>query len=351
MASSIDNSAWLKWMSTLMGGVSRQTYAATLPPDHFYCLLDELPLHLIPQRSLRALQLQENRDQRLYLNPECILCGSGQVPDELASRTPLLSGFALHGTMAWVRNPATENLLPFWLGPYLEGVVQGLRVNEPVPSYVPESAQRLLAAVNILVSEERASGVGPGLGPGQAARAASRLLFREKGYAPLSDLIHPFQVAALRRYYRYLIRTGAIRLGDGQSPRRYVAYNEPVARFFHYDIAATLSAVAGESLKPSYVYLASYLSGAELKKHTDREQCEFSVTFCLDFSPEPKLATPWPIRLDTAKGAVTVYQALGDGLAYRGTRLPHYRGLLGERQTSTSIFFHYVRSDFTGSLD
>jgi hypothetical protein len=130
-----------------------------------------------------------------------------------------------------------------------------------------------------------------------------------------------------------------------------VAYNEPVARFFHYDIAATLSAVAGESLKPSYVYLASYLSGAELKKHTDREQCEFSVTFCLDFSPEPKLATPWPIRLDTAKGTVTVYQALGDGLAYRGTRLPHYRGLLGERQTSTSIFFHYVRSDFTGSLD
>ena len=334
-----------------MGGVSRQTYAATLPPDHFYCLLDELPLHLIPQRALRALRLQENRDQRLYLNPECILCGAGQVPDELASWTPLLSRFALRGTVVWVRNPATENRLPFWLGPYLEGVVQGLRVSEAVPSYVPESAQRLLAAVNILVSEERASGVGPGLGPGQAAHAASRPLFREKSYAPLGDLIHPFHVAALRRYYRYLIRTGAIRLGDGQSPRRYVAYNEPVARFFHHDIAATLCAVAGESLKPSYVYLASYLSGAELKKHTDREQCEFSVTFCLDFSPEPKLATPWPIRLDTANGTVTAYQALGDGLAYQGTRLPHYRGLLGEGQTSTSIFFHYVPSDFTGSLD
>ena len=334
-----------------MGGVSRQTYAAALPPDRFYCLLDELPLHLIPQRALGALRLQKNRDQRLYLNPECILCGAGQVPDELASRRPLLSGFTLHGTIAWVRNSETENLLPFWLGPYLEGLVQSLRVNEPVPSYVPESAQRLLAAANILVSEERASRVGPSLGRGPAARADYRPLFREKGYAPLSDLIHPFHVAALRRYYRYLIRTGAIRLGDGQSPRRYVAYNEPVARFFHHDIAATLSAVAGESLKPSYVYLASYLSGAELKKHTDREQCEFSVTFCLDFSPEPVLATPWPIRLDTANGTVTAYQALGDGLAYRGTRLPHYRGLLGEGQTSTSIFFHYVRSDFTGSLD
>ncbi len=155
-------------------------------------------------------------------------------------------------------------------------------------------------------------------------------MFQARGYAPLGGLIHPFHIAALRRYYRYLIRTGKIHLGDGQSPRRYVAYNEPVARFFHHHIAATLSAVAGEPLKPSYVYLASYLSGAELKKHTDREQCEFSVTLCLDFSPEPALATPWPIRLDTPTGTVTVYQTLGDGLAYRGTRLPHYRERLGE---------------------
>jgi hypothetical protein len=99
------------------------------------------------------------------------------------------------------------------------------------------------------------------------------------------------------------------------------------------------------------VYLASYVSGAELRKHVDREQCEFSITLCLDFSPEPELSTPWPICLDTAKGKVVVYQALGDGLAYRGTRLPHYREKLGARQTSTSIFFHYVPADFEGRLD
>ncbi len=175
--------------------------------------------------------------------------------------------------------------------------------------------------------------------------------FREKGYAPLGGLIHPFHVAALRRYYRYLIRTGAMNLGDRQSPRRYAAYNDPVARFFHQQIAGTLSAVAGEPVKPSYVYCASYLSGAELKRHTDREQCDFSVTLCLDFSPEPVLATPWPIRLDTSNGAVAVHQAIGDALGYRGTRLPHYRDVLGEGQTSTSIFFHYVAADFIGTLD
>ena len=357
MASSLintaDNPAWLEWMTTLMAGpseegVSRHTYAATLPPDRFYCVLDELPVHLIPRRIFKSLQLEKDRRQLLYLNPECIVCPDRELPDELLSGRELLSGFALQGTMAWVRDPVTRTLLPFWLGPQLEDVLCNLRSNEPVPSSVPDSVQNLLVAADILIPEDRMN-----LRHQQREEMIRKASpsFREKGYAPLGGLIHPFHLAALRRYYRYLIRTGAIRLGDGQSPRRYVAYNEPVARLFHHDIAASLSAVAGQALKPSYVYMASYLSGAELKKHTDREQCEFSVTLCLDFTPEPALETPWPIRLDTPTGKLTVYQALGDGLAYRGTRLPHYRDALGESQTSTSIFFHYVAADFSGSLD
>ena len=333
-----------------MGGVSRHTLTATLPPDRFHCLLDELPLHLIPELVFKTSQLPEGGRQPLFLNPYCTLCEEGQLPDELASRRDLLSGFALQGTIAWVRSPATANLLPFWLGPQLEEFVRGARPDEPAPSSLPDTTRLLLSAANILIPYEPDQTTQRHRQREEAVRKASSM-FREKGYAPLGNLIHPFHVAALRRYYRYLIRTGAITLGDGQSPRRYVAYNEPVARFFHRDIATTLSRVAGEPIKPSYVYLASYLSGAELKKHTDREQCEFSVTLCLDFSPEPALATPWPIYLDTPAGTVTVYQALGDGLAYRGTRLPHYRHVLREGQTSTSIFFHYVAADFSGSLD
>src|SRR5437879_2761536 len=148
--------------------------------------------------------------------------------------------------------------------------------------------------------------------------------FQERGYAPIGGLIHPFHLAALRRYYRYMIRCGKIHLGDGQSPRRYVAHNEGVARFFHHQIANTISAIVGQPVKPSYVYLASYLSGAELKKHTDREQCEFSVTLCLDFSPEPLKDTSWPILLDTPKGQITVSQALGDGLVYCGSSVQYF---------------------------
>jgi hypothetical protein len=163
-------------------------------------------------------------------------------------------------------------------------------------------------------------------------------------------LIHPYHVGALRRYFRRQIRTGALPLGDAQSALRHVAHNEPVARFFHHQLAAVMSRIAGQPVKPSYVYFASYQGGAVLEPHTDRKQCEFSVTFCLDFTPEPSCATDWPIRLDTPRGTVIVYQAIGDALAYRGCQLPHYRKRLWRCATSSSIFFHFVPQDFSGPL-
>lgn len=327
-----------------MGGGSRQSHAATFPPDRFYCLLDELPLHLIPQHFLHADRTPA-QSRSLVFNPDCVLCSDGQLPDEMLSQQGLLSGFAVQGTIVWVRDAATRCLLPFWLGPKLEAVVKSFVSGDVLSSAVPETVRDLLQQAGILIAADQP------MHRRSMDDMNSTRPFQRRGYAPLPGLIHPFHVAALRRYCRYLIRTGALELGDKQSQRRYVAYNEPVARFFHQQIAGRVSVLARVSVKPTYVYLASYLSGAELRKHTDRAQCEFSVTCCLDFSPEPALETPWPIRLETADGAVTVYQALGDGLAYRGTQVPHSRDTLGEGQTSTSIFFHYVPADFAGSLE
>jgi len=333
-------------MARLTGEVSRQSHSATFPPDRFYCLLDELPLHLVPPVAWAAQPNQSNGCD-LFLNPKCKLYAAGELPEELRSQQDLSEVFVLDRTIAWVRDRA-GSLMPFWLGRQFESHLRGLQQGEPAPRSLSASARPILAGAAILVS---ADSIDRQCAEREVTVQKAAELFKEKGYAPLGGLIHPFHIAALRRYYRYRIRTGAIQLGDGQSPRRYVAYNDPVARFFHRQIAATMSAVAGEAIKPSYVYLASYLSGAELKKHVDREQCEFSITLCLDFSPEPALATPWPICLQTPTGTVTVYQALGDGLAYRGTRLPHFRSKLGKGQTSTSIFFHYVAADFRGSLN
>lgn len=326
-----------------MGG-PRQAYAATFPPDRYYCLLEELPLHLVPQPQ-RAF-LQHVPHTTLVMNPACSLRSAEDLPAELSARKDLLSGFALQGGLAWVRESQLGTLLPFWLSPDLQMLLGELRLNEPVPSSIPPATRGLLRAAGILIPS-----TADDHGKHEELVHSCASQFQAKGYALLPGLIHPFHVAALRRYYRQQIRTGAIHLGDRQSARRYIAHNEPVAKFFHHQLTSTLSRIAGRALKPSYVYLASYLSGAELKKHTDREQCDYSVTFCLDYSPEPTLATPWPICLQTPAGTVKVYQMLGDGLAYRGPQLPHFRSPLPDGQTSTSIFFHYVTAEFAGTLD
>ena len=348
MATSIKETTGLEWIAGLMGAASRRRHTAVLPPQQFHCLLDELPLHLIPRRSFNRKRCQQDLSQALFLNPECQVLPAGELPPDLEAARDLLERFNLHATTAWVRDPATGAIDPFWLGPQLEAVVANLQTGQPVPASVPEAQRLLLAAAGIVTPADRTQ---RRLAEWSELVNTRSQTFREKNYVPLGNLIHPFNLAALRRYYRYAIRQGLIRLGDEQSSLRYVAHNECVARYFHHQMTRAVAAIVGQPIKPSYVYLASYLGGAELKKHRDREQCEFSVTLCLDYSPEPKLATPWPIRLDTSEGTVTAYQALGDGLVYRGTQVPHYRDALAEGHTSTSIFFHYVAEDFSGPLN
>jgi hypothetical protein len=331
-----------------MGGTSRQSYAATFPPDQFHCLLDELPLHLVPRQFFQSRKLQEICSRPLFINPHCTMLPSGEFPSELLEQRELAAIFVSHGTIAWVRNPETGSMLPFWLGPRLASVVQALSPDVPAQQLLNKEDLAVLAAAGVLISKDQNHGDSE---QSHEHIVRSSAFFQHRGYVPAADLIHPFHIAALRRYYRCLIRQGKIRLGDQQSSRRYIAYNEPVTRFFHRQIAATVQALVGQPIKPSYVYMASYQSGAVLKKHTDREQCEFSVTLCVDFSPEPVCETSWPIRLQTQQGTTAVYQRLGDGLVYRGTRVPHYRYALGEGKTSTSIFFHYVAADFEGPLD
>jgi hypothetical protein len=346
MAAPVKDAAWLEWIASLMGGASRQRYAAAFPPDQYWCLLDELPLHLIPPGSLPSAPLDRGRD--FVLNPLARVLPQGQIPAEVAARPTLLERFTLQGTIAWVQRSETDSLLPFWLSPRLEETLAAVTLEGSLSSKLSPEELCILIAAGLLRTDEQAEGERA---QEREVITRSAEMFQERDYAPIRNLIHPFHVASLRRYFRNIIRRGMIDLGDEQCSRRYGVHNESVARFFHHHLAQTVSAVVGEPVKPSYVYSACYLSGAELNKHIDREQCEYSVTLCLDFSPEPEKETPWPIRLDTPQGPVSVYQALGDGLVYRGTRVPHYRDVLAEGRTSTSIFFHYVPESYTGSLD
>jgi hypothetical protein len=345
MVSPVKDEAWLEWMSRLMGK-SAATEAAELPRSRFHCRLDDQPDHLVPQRQLEGWTRPEDIKAPLLLNPQCRFTRNGDLPGEQVS-AGLLDNFALQGDMVWITDRDTTAVRPFWLGRELAAVLAELKAGDPAPLDLPEETKRLLTMADVLVPADHALRRHTEWAEAIACWATS---FRQKGYTPIGRLIHPFHLASLRRYYRHLIRTGNMRLGDDQSELRYAAYNESVARFFHQQLAATVSAIAGEPVKPSYVYLASYQGGARLEKHTDREQCEFSITFCLDYSPEPKLHSPWPLYLHTQSGTTQVFQGIGDGLLYRGRELPHSRETLPQGHTSTSFFFHYVQEAFAGPL-
>jgi len=333
-------------MEKLVGGSVRSPRETELP-QLFCCRLEEQPDHLVAGRYLTSQAGAELVNDRLLVNPNCVFTKNGELPDEFSGIPWLFSNFDLHGTLVWVKDPGPGTGLPFWLGRELADVLCRAKPGEPAPE-LPARWRSVLQMAGVLVSEN--------LKTEACNRWAERLsssgaAFRQRKYAPVAGLIHPFHLAALRRYYRQLIRTRQIPFGDEQSPRRYRAHNESVARFFHHQLTSSVAAIAGEPVKPSYVYVASYQSGAELEKHTDREQCEFSISLCLDYWPEPQNETPWPLKLQTDSGEVAVFQGIGDGLVYRGPEVPHWRDRLPDGHTSTSIFFHYVAADFAGPLD
>jgi hypothetical protein len=344
MVSPLDDTPWLAWMEKLMGS-SGGAPATELPPSLFYCHLEKQPDHLVPQH---ALLTKPCGDDGLCLNPECWFTDGDDLPAGLNANESVTEKLALRGPMAWVPHAATGRLQPYWLSTQLREKLENWRAGEGSSSDISADALESLAMAGV-VTHRDADEAERERWKKSLAKAAEE--FHERGYVPLAGLIHPFHVAALRRYYRHRVRTGGMVLGDGQSSRRYVAHNDGVARFFHDQLKAAMSVVAGEAVKSSYVYVASYQGGAKLDVHTDRLQCEFSITFCLDYAPEPQLATPWPLLLHTKSGTVTVYQAIGDALLYRGRVLPHSRDRLRQGQTATSIFFHYVREGFSGPLD
>lgn len=306
----------------------------------FGCLLDAQPTSLVRRHCL-VKSRKRALDQQLIVNPHCYFSRDNTI------RMPFLDSSPPGQETVWVLDAVTGSILPFWLGPTFRDLVAHAQPGEPEPPGLNPEVRSVLAAAQVLVTPDYAE---------RRQREYARMVkrsaaqFRKQGYVPLQGLIHPFHLGALRTYYRQLVRDGGLTLGDAQTPRRYYAHNERIACFFHHQLSAVVGDIVGAPIKPSYVYVASYQPGARLLKHTDRPQCAYSISTCIDFTPEPEGRTPWPLCLETKGGTVTIFQGIGDALLYRGPELPHYRTPLAKGCTSTSIFFHYVHRDFDGPL-
>jgi hypothetical protein len=300
----------------------------------FSCVLGEQPGHAVPRRLLERLPVA---------GTGAALADSlaiGEAADMLGEEE------IAPGSVAVVDDPLRGSL-PYWLDPASAAILAALRDGRTDVGELPVGWAELLSAAGLVRGDSSAQ-AEQARADAVIATASARLA--ADGYAPIPGVLHPFHLGELRLHVRRLARLGRMRDGDGQTPLRWVRYDDAALRVFHREFAGLVSAVAGEPVKPSYVYTAVYHDGAELPKHTDRPQCWYTMSVSVDCLPDPYHEVPWPLELDAPSGQVSAYQALGDGLVFTGMEIPHARPPLPTGLTVASAFFHYVPEAFDGPL-
>lgn len=97
--------------------------------------------------------------------------------------------------------------------------------------------------------------------------------------------------------------------------------------------------IKADNLYATYAFYRKYFKNQKLIKHTDRPECEISITICLATSDDEK---EWPIYLENKKQGI-IYKGNtkpGCGVIYKGCELPHWREEC-EHKWVKQFFSHY----------
>jgi hypothetical protein len=313
------------------------------PRDSFYCVLDEHPDVLVEPHQLDAWASM-NGAGSLIVNPRCAFGWQGPLPPYIARAAGDRERLFAFPWMIWVDDADRGAVWPYALGPDWAAMLEHFVPGQEYRGGLPAQMERTLRIADILVSPDASAWRRHGWAGAVQAWAP----VMERGYMPLEGVFPPFQAAALRRYYRYHTRIGTFQLGDDQSDRRYIAYDEPVTRFFHRQLTWMVGDMVRTVVVPTYNYLAFYQGGSVLEPHVDREECQYTLSVCIDATPDPVTNGAWPLNLMTVDGPVSVTQRISDGLLFRGRELSHWRDRLADGYTSSSLLFHFVDAPTSG---
>jgi hypothetical protein len=314
----------------------------------FTCDLHDLPTEFVPSRASRV-SVRTDSLSDLVVAPSLRHFGRDGFPAAMRGRLSLENRFHPERSWLWIESDglAVPSVYSYADGRY--GVLDELRAGEPPPALEPTLRQNLLDAG--VIGSSTAFARARETRTNQVATARYEL--KQQRYTVLPDAIPPFQLAAIRRYYRDLIAEGFLPAGDKDWPDRHFSSRDPIAFFFHQQLNEVVAAIAGEPVKPSFLFFASYRRGSQLPRHRDREQCEYAITTQLDFSPIPDAKAPWPIWLQAPhqSAASPLTTELGGAVLYFGCEVAHHREPLTQGDYSRHWFFFYVPENFTGPLD
>jgi hypothetical protein len=166
--------------------------------------------------------------------------------------------------------------------------------------------------------------------------------FNENGYVIVKDFI---STDILQSHYHYLLdmyKEGKMSVDKNQVVGNLTLRDDIVFDTLLSKMRPLISKVVDKELWPTYAFTRLYRNGEKLKKHTDRESCEYSISLTLGFSNGRGI---WPIYLKNKEGkTIKTKLEIGEALIYTGRDLPHWRKKFkGDHYVQT--FLHYVDSE------
>jgi hypothetical protein len=127
--------------------------------------------------------------------------------------------------------------------------------------------------------------------------------------------------------------------GDEQAPNSRSMYDYKGALNLLCELTPEISKRTQLTVLPTYSYIRVYQIGDDLKRHSDRDSCEVSVTLNLGGDCE------WPIYIEKPDGTTaSVIMQPGDAMIYLGCKADHWRDTIPGSKC-VQVFLHYVDSD------
>ena len=132
--------------------------------------------------------------------------------------------------------------------------------------------------------------------------------------------------------------------GDSACLKRYVYNDDIITRFLHIKLLPLIENIINKKLVPTYTYLSLYRKGAELDIHSDRKECEYTVSYLIDKSEDSN----WAIYFNKKRGNMSInkndllelYCNNNEFLLFEGINHLHFRNEL-KFDYYNILLFHY----------
>jgi hypothetical protein len=164
--------------------------------------------------------------------------------------------------------------------------------------------------------------------------------FERRGYARVHGLMPREVLDIAFRYFLSYVAVPGYYDGDIRF-RALDRYADALGEAMIPTVQARLESVIGRALLPTSSFVRIYTTESILKKHVDRNACEYSATMTVGYRNAEGL---WPIFVESENENIAVELDVGDAMVYKGMAIPHWREAL-PRGIWCQLFFHFVAAD------